>query len=535
MAVLVDPATGESLGIDVRDVGAGLPVAFSVPYAITDIQPEQGLRRDRRGRRRGPDVAQCRRASRSSPRATRRAGVQVVVTQVAVAAPSPSRHAGPAHRAPAPAPDRGRSDDSNLLWIIILIAVIAAIAAFLIARGRNSTDEFPPPPTDGEAAAGEAAAGMPTRLTAPRPPSRAGRPGRRRPPAAGRPRRPPRRTARRRVMTGDPTPERGRVAFLGLGTMGAAMAANLARAGFTVTGWNRTPGRADELADLGVVMAPTAAEAVADAASWSSASRTRRTSRRSCSAPTASSTARDPGRSIVDCSTIAPSGSWDFAARLAERELRMVDAPVSGGSEGARNATLTIFVGGDEADVERARPVLTAMGRTITHVGPIGAGQAVKAVNQVILAGAYLGVAEGIVLAIKAGLDVEQVVGALGGGAAQSWVLANRSGRMLDNEYPLGFKVALHRKDLGHRPRPGGAARRRPARQRPRRPARDRPHRRRPRRRRHVRPGPRDPGPVRARVLSRADSRAPSRGRPATSDRPACRCSAGGTGPRCTS
>ena len=127
----------------------------------------------------------------------------------------------------------------------------------------------------------------------------------------------------------------------------------------------------------------------------------------------------------------------------------MVDAPVSGGSEGAKNATLTIFVGGDAADVERARPVLTAMGRTITHVGPIGAGQAVKAVNQVILAGTYLGVAEGIVLAIKAGLDVEQVVEALGGGAAQSWVLANRSGRMIDNDYPLGFKVALHRKDLG--------------------------------------------------------------------------------------
>ena len=101
------------------------------------------------------------------------------------------------------------------------------------------------------------------------------------------------------------------------------------------------------------------------------------------------------------------------------------------------------------------------MGRTITHVGPIGAGQAVKAVNQVILAGTYLGVAEGIVLAIKAGLDVEQVVGALGGGAAQSWVLANRSGRMLANDYPLGFKVALHRKDLGHRPRPRRAARRR--------------------------------------------------------------------------
>jgi len=110
---------------------------------------------------------------------------------------------------------------------------------------------------------------------------------------------------------------------------------------------------------------------------------------------------------------------------------------------------LRIFVGAEPAVFERARPILELIGKTITHVGPIGSGQAVKAVNQVILAGTYLGVAEGIVLAIKAGLDVEQVVGALGGGAAQSWVLANRSGRMLANDYPLGFKVELHLKDLG--------------------------------------------------------------------------------------
>ena len=250
-------------------------------------------------------------------------------------------------------------------------------------------------------------------------------------------------------MTADPPPERGPVAFLGLGTMGAAMAANLARAGFAVVGWNRTAGRAADLADLGVASAGTPAEAVAGVGIVVI-----------CVSDTPDVEAvlfgsdgvvdgARPDTLVIDCSTIAPSGSWDFAARLAEHDLRMVDAPVSGGSEGARNATLTIFVGGDEADVERARPVLAAMGRTITHVGPIGAGQAVKAVNQVILAGTYLGVAEGIVLAIKAGLDVEQVVGALSGGAAQSWVLANRSGRMLDNDYPLGFKVSLHRKDLG--------------------------------------------------------------------------------------
>ena len=105
--------------------------------------------------------------------------------------------------------------------------------------------------------------------------------------------------------------------------------------------------------------------------------------------------------------------------------------------------------GGSEPDVERARPILAAMGKTITHMGPVGAGQATKAVNQVILAGTYLGVAEGLVLAIKAGLDPETVVEALSGGAAGSWVLQNRSGRMIADDYPLGFRIALHRKDLG--------------------------------------------------------------------------------------
>jgi 3-hydroxyisobutyrate dehydrogenase len=126
----------------------------------------------------------------------------------------------------------------------------------------------------------------------------------------------------------------------------------------------------------------------------------------------------------------------------------MVDAPVSGGSEGAQKGTLTIMVGGDEADVERARPVLGAMGSTITHMGPIGAGQVTKAVNQVILAGTYLGVAEGMVLALKAGLDARQVAEALSGGAARSWVLENRSGRMIDDDYPPGFRIALHLKDV---------------------------------------------------------------------------------------
>ena len=239
------------------------------------------------------------------------------------------------------------------------------------------------------------------------------------------------------------------IGFLGLGTMGAAMAANLARAGFAVTAWNRSPGRAPELDDLGVTRADTPAD-VARSTDIVVV----------CVSDTPDVEAvlfgtgglaegARPGQLVIDCSSISPSATRDFASRLGEHGVALVDAPVSGGSEGAQKATLTIFCGGAEEDVERARPILAAMGKTITHVGPSGAGQAVKAVNQVILAGTYLGVAEGIVLAIKAGLDVSQVVEALGGGAAQSWVLANRSERMRVNDYPLGFKVALHRKDLG--------------------------------------------------------------------------------------
>lgn len=240
-----------------------------------------------------------------------------------------------------------------------------------------------------------------------------------------------------------------RVGFVGLGTMGGAMAANAARAGFAVSAWNRTPGRATELADLGVhLLASPAAVAAASEIVITIVSDTPDVEA-VLFGPAGVVEGAKAGTLVVDMSTISPSATRDFAARLATNGVAMLDGPVSGGSEGAKKGTLSIFIGGDAADLERARPVLQSLGTTITHVGPIGSGQAVKAVNQVILAGTYIGVAEGIVLAIKAGLDVEQTVAALSGGAAQSWVLTNRSGRMLANDYPLGFKVSLHRKDLG--------------------------------------------------------------------------------------
>jgi 3-hydroxyisobutyrate dehydrogenase len=240
-----------------------------------------------------------------------------------------------------------------------------------------------------------------------------------------------------------------RIGFLGLGTMGAAMAGHLVRSGRPLTVWNRTPGRAAELVAQGATEASTPAAVAATSDAILVCVSDTPDVESILFGPDGVSDGARAGSLVIDCSTIAPGATRDMAARLAARGVEFADAPVSGGSEGAQKATLTIFVGAAPAVFERARPILEVIGKTITHVGPVGSGQAVKAVNQVILAGAYLGVAEGIVLAIKAGLDVEQVVGALSGGAAQSWVLANRSGRMLANDYPLGFKLELHLKDLG--------------------------------------------------------------------------------------
>jgi 3-hydroxyisobutyrate dehydrogenase len=239
-----------------------------------------------------------------------------------------------------------------------------------------------------------------------------------------------------------------RVGFAGLGTMGASMAANLARAGAPLAVWNRTPGKAAALLELGAheAASPAALAAASDVVLV-------------CVSdtpdvevvlfgPDGVSHGIRPGSLVVDFSTISPSSTVAFGERLAELGVGMVDAPVSGGSEGARLGTLTVFLGGEESYVARVRPILEAIGRTFTHMGPLGSGQAAKAVNQVIICGYYSSVAEGLALGVRAGLDPKRLVEALSGGAAQSWVLANRSGRMIEGRYPPGFRLALHRKDL---------------------------------------------------------------------------------------
>ncbi|MGF1499373.1 MAG: NAD(P)-dependent oxidoreductase [Elainellaceae cyanobacterium] len=239
-----------------------------------------------------------------------------------------------------------------------------------------------------------------------------------------------------------------KIAFVGMGTMGTPMALNLLKAGHQVTVHNRTRSREEPLAAAGAERAasPQAAAAGAEVII-------------TCVSDSPDVEAvilgeqgiihgASAGAIAVDMSTISPSVTRRIAQQLAAKGIQMLDAPVSGGSEGAQRGTLSIMIGGEAAAVERVSPVLEAMGRTITHVGPIGAGQITKAINQVIIAGTYWGVAEGIALGLKAGLEMEKVVQAVGGGAAGSWGLTNRSANMIHNDYPLGFRVKFHRKDL---------------------------------------------------------------------------------------
>ena len=157
----------------------------------------------------------------------------------------------------------------------------------------------------------------------------------------------------------------------------------------------------------------------------------------------------EPGSIVIDCSTISPKGAQQAAAQLERIGVRYIDAPVTGGTEGARAGTLTVLVGGDAAVLAKVRPLLDVIGGSVHHIGPVGRGQQAKAVNQVLVAGSYAAVAEAIALGQRLKLPMQQVIEALGSGAAGSWALNHRSEAMLQGNYPLGFKLSLHRKDLG--------------------------------------------------------------------------------------
>jgi len=240
-----------------------------------------------------------------------------------------------------------------------------------------------------------------------------------------------------------------KVAFIGLGTMGGPMALNVMKAGHDLIIHNRTRHKEELLAAHGAKRAASPREAALEAEMIiTSLSDTPDVEEVVLGNNGIIHGAR-PGSVVVDMSTISPDATRKIEQVVRAKGIKMIDAPVSGGSEGAKQGTLAIMVGGDPEDVERVMPVLKAIGTKITHVGPIGAGQLTKAINQTILAGVYLSVAEGMVLGLKAGLDMDKVVEAICEGAAGSWVLTHRSKNMINNNYPLGFRVRLHHKDLG--------------------------------------------------------------------------------------
>jgi len=165
--------------------------------------------------------------------------------------------------------------------------------------------------------------------------------------------------------------------------------------------------------------------------------------------PDGAADAMKPGSLVLDCSTIAPATAQACAKRLAQRHVGYLDAPVTGGTEGARAGTLTVLVGAEPDHLKQVQPILEVIGGTIHHFGPVGRGQQVKAVNQVLVAGSYAAVAEAMALGERLDLPMDQVVEALKGGAAGSWALEHRAPGMLAGRYPLGFKLSLHHKDLG--------------------------------------------------------------------------------------
>ena len=154
------------------------------------------------------------------------------------------------------------------------------------------------------------------------------------------------------------------------------------------------------------------------------------------------------GSLVIDCSTISPQATIEIAAQLNAKGVKMLDAPISGGSEGAANGTLSIMIGGDEDQVERARAVFEAMGKTITHVGKQGAGQTVKLVNQILVVGNCLAMSEALVFAQAGGIDLEKCLNAVVSGAAGSWMLANRGPQIIDRDWRPGFTINLQQKDV---------------------------------------------------------------------------------------
>jgi 3-hydroxyisobutyrate dehydrogenase len=237
-----------------------------------------------------------------------------------------------------------------------------------------------------------------------------------------------------------------RVGFAGLGAMGAPMAKNLHKAGLLAAVWNRTRSKADALAaELGC-LAPATLKELAEHVDAIVICVSADTDVRAVVEGLVPGLTRN--ELVIDCSTVSADTARWAAQALAARGAAFLDAPVSGGVEGAQKGTLAIMVGGDPAAFERARPIFNAMGKTIEHFGPTGAGQATKATNQIMCAGIIRACAEAMAFADAHQLPLDRVVATLGAGAGSSWYFVHRAPNMVRGSYPAGFRVKLHAKDL---------------------------------------------------------------------------------------
>lgn len=239
----------------------------------------------------------------------------------------------------------------------------------------------------------------------------------------------------------------GQVGFVGLGVMGAPMAGHLAGAGHRVWVWNRTPGKAGQAIERGAQEADSLAELASKCALiFLCVGRTEDVEE----CLRAMTPAAAAGTLFVDHSTISPTGAARIHDQMRERGMRFLDAPITGGSMGAQNGTLTIFCGGEAADFAEAKPLMDAYAKRAELVGGPGSGQMMKAANQIAVGGALLALCESLAFADRAGLDLALTRDMLSGGAAGSWAMDNYGPKILNEDWSPGFSIKNQRKDFGY-------------------------------------------------------------------------------------
>jgi len=240
-----------------------------------------------------------------------------------------------------------------------------------------------------------------------------------------------------------------RVGFIGLGIMGGPMARNLMEAGYELTVQNRSPEKAEELGEAGATVAATPGEAAENSDVIITMLPDSPQVREIVAGEDGVLEGISQGSLLIDMSTISPVVTEELAEAVKQKGASMLDAPVSGGDVGAIEGTLSIMVGGEEADFERAKPLFGAMGKTVTYVGPVGAGQVTKAANQIVVALTIEAVSEALVLGSAGGVSPEKILEVLSGGLAGNKVMEVKREKFLSHTFEPGFRSELHHKDLG--------------------------------------------------------------------------------------